>query len=639
VAIRLRKQAAEVALPVADVAPRSLVASAVRIRNLEGRAWQSYRFGDDSWQIEAWRLYDIIGELRFVANWIGSACSRVRIYVAEVDDNGRVQKEVTKKKVAGLADSLFGGPSSKAEAIRMLGINLTVAGDAYVVGRSGSADQYEDSDQWFVLSCSELKKYARTGVVEMTTRDGKPERLDPEKDMIIRVWTPHPRRALWADSPTRAAMPMLWEIERLTRYVFAQIDSRLVSAGLLFIAKETSFPDEDADIPGAEGLTALLLRTASSSLKGEGTAAGVVPTIVESPTEALGKAQLIQFTSELSQQARELRDEALRRFALAMDIDPSILSGAGEANHWGAWQIMEGQIKIHIEPLMNRICEAMTTAYLQPALTNMGENPDRYIFWYDTAPLTVRPERLKETREMYDAGLVSKAAVLLAGDYKITDAPETEEDLLRFTRELMLRDPNLFQIPAVRRVAGFTDDVLPPNTVVTPQQPGMPGAGPPPPPAPPTGISDTSGGPIPQETVAQNAPGGPPSGPPAGITASATIRPINLFVIANATVLRAMELAGKRLVGNVHRYQFSVPVHEYHTQIRVDSPERAAKLLTGAWDHLSLLSEQVDPTIDVAKLQDALSHYCTTLLLREKAHHVELLKIYLEESGFLHGST
>src|SRR4029079_14655502 len=72
----------------------SLVASAARIKNLEGRAWRSYRFGDDTWQVEAWRLYDIIGELRFVANWIGSACSRVRIYVAEVDDNGRVQKEV-----------------------------------------------------------------------------------------------------------------------------------------------------------------------------------------------------------------------------------------------------------------------------------------------------------------------------------------------------------------------------------------------------------------------------------------------------------------------------------------------------------------------------------------------------------------
>src|SRR5678816_1462913 len=110
-ALGRRKPSVEVALPDPNAAMKSLVASAARIRNLDGRGWQTYKFGDDSWQTEAWRLYDIIGELRFVANWIGSACSRVRIYVAEVDANGRVQQEVEAKgkgkEVAALADSLF----------------------------------------------------------------------------------------------------------------------------------------------------------------------------------------------------------------------------------------------------------------------------------------------------------------------------------------------------------------------------------------------------------------------------------------------------------------------------------------------------------------------------------------------------
>lgn len=621
-------------LPVAHEPPaNSLVASAVRVRDLEGKAWRSYRFGDDSWQQEVWRLYDIIGELRFVANWIGSACSRVRIYVAQVDANGRVQKEVTNKKIAGLSDTLFGGPSRKAEALRMLGINLTIAGDAYIIGR-GTDDP--ESDEWFVLSCSELKRYTRTGVVEMTTYTGEPEQLDPSRDMIIRIWTPHPRRSLWADSPTRAAMPMLWEIERLTRYVFSQIDSRLVSAGLLPIPKEVSFPDEDVDIPGAEGLTQVLMRAGSASLKGEGTAAGVVPTIVEMPLEALGKIELIQFGSELSKQALELRAEALRRFALAMDIDPSILSGVGDANHWGAWQIMEGQIKVHIEPLMNRICDALTTAYLQPALKSIDEDPDRFIFWFDTAPLTVRPERLKETHELYRDGIVSGDTVRLAGDYKISDAPTLEENLEKFTRELMLRDPNLFQIPAVRKIAGFTDEILPPNTVVTPQGGG---AGPPPPPAPPTGISPTPGGPMPQDTQAQNAPGGPPpvpaGGPPSGLTAAASVTPLNLFVVANATVLRALELAGKRLAGNVNRAQFSAPTYELHTKLKIQGPEQLDRLLSGAWDHLEVLVEQVDPAINVNSLRESLDEYCRVLLTREKPHHPVILKEYLTRAGLL----
>ncbi len=609
----------------------SLVASAARIRNLEGRGWQSYRFGDTSWQTEVWRLYDVIGELRFVADWVGSACSRVRIYVAEVDKNGRIQKEVTDKKIAALSDTLFGGPTQKQEAVRLMAINLTLVGDCYIIGR-GTDDP--ESDEWFVLSCSELKRYTRTGVVEMTNYFGEPERLDPDADMIIRVWTPHPRRTMWAQSPTRAAMPMLWEIERLTRYVFSQIDSRLVSAGLLPIPKEISFPDEDADVPGAEGLAQALMKNGSRSLKGEGTAAGVIPMIVEMPLEALGKIDVVQFGSELSHQALELRQEALQRFARAMDIDPSILSGAGEANHWGAWQIMEGQIKVHVEPLMTRICDGLTKGYLKPALKSIKVDPDkvdRYIFWYDTAPLVVRPERGKEAREMYKEGIISRDTVITLNDLKLSDIPSEEEDNKLFARELMLRDANLFQVPAVRKLAGISEELLPPDTVF-PQQGGQ---GPPPPPPPPTGITSIPGQALPVDSEAQNAPGGPPT----GLTAGSSVAPINLFVVANATVLRAMELAGKRLAGNQHRHAFACPTHEFHTKIKVNGPDHAARLLNGAWDYLAVLAEQVDPTLDVSDLKYKLDQYCSTLLTRGVPHQVDLLGEYLHRSGFLNATS
>src|SRR6187551_3734455 len=111
-----RGRVAEVTPPTVEIVPsrpRSLVASAARIKP-DKRGWNAYNFGDDSWQQEAWRLYDVIGELRFAANWIGSCCSRVRIYVAEVDKNGRVQQETKKPKVAALADTMFGGPPAKA---------------------------------------------------------------------------------------------------------------------------------------------------------------------------------------------------------------------------------------------------------------------------------------------------------------------------------------------------------------------------------------------------------------------------------------------------------------------------------------------------------------------------------------------
>lgn len=646
-ALGRRKVEPEPSAPANDIAPKALVASAARIR-MDGQGWRTWRFGDDSWQQEAWRLYDVIGELRFVANWIGSALSRVRLYVANVDKNGRVQDEVEDSKIAAIAETLFGGPAQQAEALRMLGINLTVVGDAFILARSNGQPLEGDEAIWSVVSGTELRRWGpNRDLVAWMYGDGRFDReiLNPQTDLIIRIWTPHPRRNLWADSPTRGALPMLYEIERLTRFVFAQIDSRLVSAGLVPIPREISFPDEDPELSGADQLAERLMRTGAASLKGEGTAAGVVPTFVEMPMEALGKINLIQFTSELSQQARDLRNEAIHRFALAMDIDPSILSGMGEGNHWSAWQIQEGQVKVHIEPLMSRICDGLTTAYLKPALKVLKKDPDRYTLWFDTAPLTVRPERLKETLDLYNQNLVSGDAVRRIGDYAISDAPSEDEDVKKFVRELMLRDSNLFQMGPIRVLAGITEEMLPSATAVPTQ-----GSGPPPPPPPPTGISESiPGQALPQGSEAQNAPGGPgdvnglPSGspapPPVGVTASSRINnDISMFSIANATVLRAMERAGKRLLTRGTANQFTTtPAYELHTQLPVRADVDA--LLEGSWDLMPALVDAMDPSIDMARLQGALHSYCTLLLRQRRAHRPEQLAEFLRQNGLLNGSS
>jgi hypothetical protein len=624
---RLVKTDAMTASPHAGE-PNSLVAAAARISLQGQRTWLNYRFGDNTWQEECWRLYDVIGELHFAASWVASACSRVRVYVAKVDKNGRVQEEATAPKIAALADTLFGGPPAKAEALRMLGINLTVAGDAYIVGKAGSET---DPDQWFVVSCSEFKRYR--GSLRYEWSDGTMGTIE-DGDILIRVWTPHPRRHIWADSPVHAAMPMLWEIERLTRYVFAQIDSRLISAGLLTIPKEASFVDDDEELTGAEGLSSHLTRVGSYNLKGEGTAAGVMPTVVEMPTDALGKSQLIQFTSELSQQARELRAEAIRRFATAMDFPPEVLEGTGGSNHWSAWHIEESAVKIHIEPLMTRICDALTTAYLQPALKHLKEDPDRYIFWYDTAPLTVRPERLKDTLNLFEKGIVGKEAVIIAGDYKLSDIKGEEEDLRDFTREIMLRDPTLIQSVDLRKVAGYTEEILPATAVVAPAA-GAPGAGPPPPPAPPTGIQPTGPAPLPQGSVAEGA---PPPVQGEGMVASLTVpSAVTTFVIANAVALRALEVAGKRLLTRAQRNQVhGVAPEALHTRIRVTGPDHAGQLLAGAWDHLSSLASHlgVEET-DVMALRNTLDGYCTQRLLNGLPHDAIVLRDEMDERGLI----
>jgi hypothetical protein len=609
---------------------RSLVASAARI-SLDGAGWNRYRFGDESWQQEAWRLYDVIGELRFAVNWVGSCCSRVRIYAADVDSNGRLQQETKNAKVAAIAEGLFGSEAGKAEAMRMLGINLSVAGDAFVVGRGSG-----DNDEWFVLSNSELKRVSQRGgdpaygFVDANGRllPGAENRLDPSSDIVIRIWTPHPRRNLWSDSPTRGAMPILWEIEKLTRYVFAQIDSRLVSAGVLWIPKEASFPGTDGEQTGAVALTDHLVEIGSLALKGEGTAAGVVPVIVELPADTLGKIQLTQFTSELSQQARELREEALGRFATAMDMPPEILKGTGDTNHWSSWHVEESAVKVHIEPLMARICHGLNIGYFRAALEDLGLDPDRFVLTYDTAPLTVRPQKLQDTLNLYDKNVVSREAVILAGDYKLTDMPSEEEDQKRFVQELMLRDPNLINSPTIREIVGLPIDMQPaPN----PQQ----GAGPPPPPAPPTGINPTAPPPLPEGSTAEGAP--TEVATPAPVTAAATIPQwMSTIVVADAVTHRAMELAGKRLLTSSNRGQhLGVKPEHLHTRIKVTGVDHAQRILHGAFTMLPDLATHLHAEVDPNALRNVLETYCIHLLLSGTRHDLSLLGGRLKENGLV----
>jgi hypothetical protein len=647
-ALGLRRQQAPVAEPTKEIAtrkPRSIVASAALMK-MDGQGWRTYKFGDSDWQQDAWRLYDVIGELRFVANWMGSALSNVRLYVAEVDKNGRIQKEVEadkKPKIAALADNLFGSPAAKKEALRLLGINLTIAGDAFVVG-TGSQDS--GSDSWRVFSVSELRRRGNS-LYYTNPDDGLKEAIDTVNSIIFRVWTPHPRRVIQADAPTRSALPILFEIERLTRFVFAQIDSRIASAGVVFLPQEASFPDDDDNelqLTGAEAFTDHFTRTAASSLKGDGTAAGVVPLAMELPADLLGKVQYLTFASELSQQARELRSEALKRFSFSMDIDPSILNGVGSANHWGAWQVTEGQIKIHIEPMATRIADAFTSAFLVPALKVLKEDPSRYAFAIDTAPLTIRPQRLKDTMDMYKEGHVSRETVLIEGDYKKSDLPTEEEDLKRFTRELMLRDPNLFANPAVRKAAGYTEDILPEATQIQAKGAGPGGAGPPPPPAPPTGIMNHAPDMLPSATEAQNAPGGPPAvpsgAPPSGVVASASVpSAVTTFVVANAAVLRALEISGKRLLDAKSRGQFpDTRPHELHTVIPVKGVDHARKIMTGSLDHLATLGDHFEMSITADSLAEALNLYCLTLLVRGEPHAAPRLGEWLMAQGLLDGA-
>jgi hypothetical protein len=569
----------------------------------------------------------------------------VRIYVAKVDELGRVQGETKNRKINALADTLLGGPAAKSEALRSMGINLTVAGECYVVGRP---DEEIGRDEWFILSSNEMRRVqGANGEWQWAwgLPNGERFRLDLERNVITRVWTPHPNRVWSADSPSRSCQSVLRELEQLTKYIFSQIDSRLIGAGILIIPNNLDLPQEENTTNNAESLMVRLATAGAASLRGEGSALGVLPHIVESDNADGWK--LLSFESELSKQAMDLRKEAVERLGVGMDMPPEVLSGSGAENHWNGY-LIEGQgIKVHIEPLMNRICDALTKAYLIPALKLMGEDPSRFTYDFDTSPLIIRPQRVQDALNMYEKNLLSGEAVRDTAYFKESQAPSPDESTKRFIQEILLRDPQLLQNQAVREAAGITEDQIPQSAMIAPTPQSLApggggGSGPPPPPPPPTGIQSELPPPMPN-TIGNAAtppppPGGNGTGPPTGIQASAfTTQEMGVVVLAEATVRRGLELAGKRLLDNHNRNRWpDVPHFELHTRIKVQDQAHANRLLTGAWDQLAAMTQFFADDFDTEGLRSSLSKYCSILLVRGLAHEPSNLLSMLQSDGVVH---
>lgn len=637
------------AIPPQEPARQSLLASALRFK-FEDTSYASWRFRDESWQRELWRLYRITPELRAAASWVGQCCSRVRIYVADVDSLGRVQGEVKNKKIQALSDTLLGGPTQKAEHLRMIGIDLTVSGECYIIGRP---DDMSGRDKWYIVTPTEFRRIrGSNGEWDWAWGPkGNPLRLDLTQNVITRVWTPDPERVWCADSPARSCALILRELEQLTKLVASEIDSRLVGNGLLIIPNDLDLPAEEGVTSNADSLIVRMATAGAQGLKGEGSALGVLPIIIEANDPE--RFRHLTLSTELSKTSPDLRKECIERLGVGMDMPPEVLSGMGDTNHWNGFLIDGYGIKVHIEPLMNRICAALTEAYLDPALRFMGLDPSRYTYAFDTSPLELRPQRLQDALNLYEKKIISAEAVRRAGYFREIDAPEVEESAERTVIDILLRDPQLFQNQAVREAAGIPESVIPQTAMVAPTAqsvglgPGGGGSGPPPPPPPPTGIQSELPPPIPETLNKVGAPPPQPGGaigrppnegpPPTGLTASAmTTQQMGIVVVAEATVRRALELANKKNLDKTNRNRWpDVPAHELHTRNRVKDTAGANRLLLGAFSQLEPMIAVVADDFDTLPLLDSLTRYCTTLLVRGVAHDPPMLFSTLQADGVL----
>lgn len=384
------------------------------------------------WQVEAYRHLNICGEARYAAALFASIAARAEIGVSEPHALARKAVWVTSGEEVDAFAELAPTVRERSKLIHDYMLHRVVAGECYLIARDRQETDPEYMSRrhepvWEIVAVTELRRISDQWEVRFDNNDYVA--LAPS-DPIIRLWSGDPadRREAW--SPFRSMLPTLREIEWLTKHIFTQVRSRLHSAGVWFLPDNITFPPPppDAVNGGAEAIAAMneaeqfMVSLASSGMQMLDADEVAFPTVVMADPIALAnvdQAKLIQFWSELDDAAMHMRSDAVRRFALGMDLPPEQVLGssglavtgaagsAGSVNHWGVWANEEQTISAHVEPALDDFTAALTSAFLRNAVDGTDK-----VIGYDTATLRLRQDRSKEAMELYDRGIL-KAEVML----------------------------------------------------------------------------------------------------------------------------------------------------------------------------------------------------------------------------------
>jgi hypothetical protein len=408
----------------------------------------------ENWVDEVWTYYDTLGEFRYGIDWRANTISRVRLRAARAVPGQDEPEIVDAGPAADFVDEFMGSVGGRSQLLATLTTLFDVPGESFIIGEGAGNDV-----TWRVCSSSEVRRVidkVEIMDVEQSSATGGPVwRILKDPYYITRIWRPHRRIAWRADSPAKAARATMRELDLVNRRIVAQYLSRLASAGIIVFPEEIMFPVRPELEDEPDPFVAEWIQAAREAIQNPGTASSVIPIPMRVPAEYVERIKHIDFTTANDDQLVAKRESAIRRLATQLDMPAEILSGMGDVNHWGAWQIEESAVKVHILPTMEIICHGLTLACMQPILQAQGiDNVEEWLFWYDTSEIVQRPDKSTAARDAYDRLELTGEALRRELGFDESDAPDTEElgDLIL---KVMARNPQL-AVTALEELTGRT---------------------------------------------------------------------------------------------------------------------------------------------------------------------------------------
>lgn len=625
-----------------------------------------------TWQAKLWEYYDEVPEFRFGVGWMANGLSRVNLATAVApanqgdeptllrppDDEGDPPLSPLDLEAMALVGAIAGGPDSQGRMLASAAIQLSVPGSFYILVEAEPGDQVpadpaveagitiddaeadedlapapEPSWVWRILSTDEIKVDGE--VYKRRCGDDKWADVNMDAFVLVEVKHDHPHNHWLADSPARAVLGTLRQIHLLDEHINATATSRLAGSGILGIAagaqamtvrqgpRQNVNDDDPAEYDEGEevvenDLAQDIYESATQPIADRGVASAVVPYMVEIPLDVLmAGAKMFEyqtFWSEFSDAVEGLRNAAIKRLAIGLDMPPEVLLGMADSNHWTAWQIEETAITLHLEPMAEVICQAMTDGFLRPALRAMGHSDveaARYLVWYDTTDLTTRPDRSDDAIAAYDRIEITSDALLTELGLPTSYKPKPPEVRERLLMKMIMDHPEM-AVPLMRELGLITADTA----------------------AALEAINATST-PAPGELPAADGDGTSEQGPPDQQGVQAAAVPPGLLEACDGIVHRALERAGQKVRGKAGKttpgghlaVHPDVPPDELHTHLEASAYLSLDDMLTDAWSRVPLIAVRYD--IDRDHLERTLTAYTRGLIAAGHTHDDDRLAVAL----------
>lgn len=586
------------------------------------------------WQAQAWGFLDSVGELSYVCEWMANALSRCTIIGSDIDpETGQPTGATDDQMVRDTVRDIAGGPAGQAALFARMSTFFMVPGDmwcAIIFRESDERDRLTNApvekEEWYVLSNTEVSK--SNGKVELSLPDGKKHEIDDDRDLLFRVYDPHPKNAAEATSPVRACIPILREIVRLGQHVESTAKSRLTGNGILVLPNELSMPVTNAptgevidtsggsvDAPGlpaptptpsgvptaqanyvmrsvnANDVMQAIIDAAATAVEDPGSASATTPVMLQAPADAIDKIKHLKLGTEFTEVVLKLREAATRRLALSLSVPAEILLGVADMNHWSSWQMEESAIKMHVEPIMVKIVDALTEYILRPMLRLQNHpDPESVVIWFDTTGLAMRPNRSADAKVAYDSGVLSAQAFLEALGFTSDDALDLSDADHRkaWLVGLVLKNPTLLSDPTIAAELGIE-----------------PLATPAPAPAPAPAPDETDDRSIPDEPTDDEK-------------VAARVRSIR--ALGQVGLQRALQLAGNRMRtrGNLNMVGVDTPRHDTHLRLPPVESAKVPTLIKG-WDEVIQPDAAREAGADLGFLRDLIESKAKLALTRKRA--------------------